>query len=231
VVAKVAVAAVEGRCEVRIEGRVDVAALLEEYGELPLPPYIKRPDGPTPLDRERYQTVFGRQPGAVAAPTAGLHFTERLLGELCAAGVELAWLTLEVGPATFMPVRSDSLRDHRMEGERADLPPETVEAITAAKREKRRVIGVGTTTARALESRAAQPCGLRPGSFLAESFLRPGVPFRVLDGLMTNFHLPGSTLLMLVSGFAGREQMLDAYAEAVALQYRFYSYGDAMLIV
>lgn len=209
----------------------DVAALLARYGEVPLPPYIARPDGPLPVDRERYQTVFARRDGAIAAPTAGLHFTEALLDALAAAGVERAWVTLEVGPATFLPLRGDDPEAHVLEGEWADIPAATVEAVARTRAAGGRVIAVGTTTTRALESAARGPAGLTPGRLSADAFIRPGFTFNVLDGLLTNFHLPRSTLLMLVSAFGGRERMLAAYAEAVRQRYRFYSYGDAMLIL
>jgi len=211
-------------------GARDVAALLAAHGEVPLPPYIKRPDGPLPLDRERYQTVFARRDGAVAAPTAGLHFTPALLAALTAAGVDQAWLTLEVGPATFLPVRDDG-GPLRLEAEWAELPAATVAAIDAAKARGGRVVAVGTTTTRALESAAAQAAALQAGAFWADAVIRPGASFRVVDGLLTNFHLPCSTLLMLVSAFAGQQRVLDAYAVAVRHRYRFYSYGDAMLVL
>jgi S-adenosylmethionine:tRNA ribosyltransferase-isomerase len=220
-----------GRYAVGFGAATDVPALLRAHGEVPLPPYIKRPDGPLAVDRERYQTVFARRDGAIAAPTAGLHFTEPLLAALAAAGIESARLTLDVGPATFMPVRDGDLAAHRIEAEWAELPAATVEAIARARAEGRRVIAVGTTTTRALESAAARPGGLAAGSFWADAFIRPGVELRVIDGLLTNFHLPASTLLMLVCAFAGRRRVLDAYATAVRERYRFYSYGDAMLIL
>jgi S-adenosylmethionine:tRNA ribosyltransferase-isomerase len=220
-----------GPFQVAFEG--DVAALLARHGELPLPPYIKRPDGPLPLDRDRYQTVFAARETAVAAPTAGLHFTPALFEALTAAGIGSARLTLDVGPGTFLPVRDDDVAAHRMEAEWAEVPAATVEAIARTKASGGRVIAVGTTTTRALESaaRGATPSGaLVPGGFSAAVFIRPGFRFRVIDGLLSNFHLPRSTLLMLVSAFAGRERILDAYATAVRERYRFYSYGDAMLI-
>ncbi len=214
---------------VAFEAGVDVSRLLSEHGEVPLPPYIKRPDGPLPFDRERYQTVFAAREGAVAAPTAGLHFTPALLERLRATGVELAWLTLHVGPATFLPVRSEDVRRHRLEPERAYVPPATADAVRRAKSEGRRIVAVGTTTTRALES-AARDGGVDSGERWADAFIVPGFRFRVVDVLLTNFHLPRSTLLMLVCAFAGRQRVLDAYATAVRERYRFYSYGDAMLI-
>jgi S-adenosylmethionine:tRNA ribosyltransferase-isomerase len=220
------------------DGRVDVAfaspdaasVLQSGYGEVPLPPYIKRPDGVLPLDEERYQTVFAAEPGAVAAPTAGLHFSADLLEELRYRGVETAWLTLHVGPATFLPIREATPQGHTLEAEAARIPLETADKIGAAKREGRRVIAVGTTTTRALESAAEASRSVTAGDLRAGVFIVPGFRFRVVDAMLTNFHLPRSTLLMLVSAFAGRERILDSYGIAVREGYRFYSYGDAMLI-
>ena len=220
-----------GRYAVQVAADIDVPALLEHHGELPLPPYIKRPGGPSALDGERYQTVFAARDGAVAAPTAGLHFSPRLLAALDAAGVQRAMLTLVVGPATFLPVRSDDVRAHRLDAEWAELPAATLDAIARTKAAGGRVIAVGTTTTRALESRAAGGIPLHPGGFWADAFILPGFRFQVVDALLTNFHLPRSTLLMLVSAFAGRERVLAAYAAAVRDRYRFYSYGDAMLVL
>ena len=217
-----------GRYGVRF-GDADVEALLAAHGELPLPPYIRRPDGPLPLDGERYQTIFARRPGAVAAPTAGLHFTPTLLDGLAAAGVARATVTLDVGPATFLPLR-DERPGSGLEGEWAEIPAATVAAIAATRAAGGRVIAVGTTTTRALESAARRDGGLAAGGFWADAFIEPGFRFAVIDGLLTNFHLPRSTLLMLVGAFAGRQAVLDAYALAVRERYRFYSYGDAMLI-
>ncbi len=220
----------DGAAVVSLPAVADVGAYLERCGEVPLPPYIKRPHGPDDVDRQRYQTVFARRPAAVAAPTAGLHFSERLLAELERAGVERASVTLEVGPATFLPVRGEALDEHRLDAEPAIIPAATVTAIEAAKRDGRRVIAVGTTTTRALES-AASAGDLKSGELSASLFIQPGHAFRVVDGLLTNFHLPRSTLLVMVAAFAGRQRILAAYAEAVRQGYRFYSYGDAMLIV
>jgi S-adenosylmethionine:tRNA ribosyltransferase-isomerase len=220
-----------GRYTVEVDAGLDMVALLARHGELPLPPYIKRPDGPLALDRERYQTVFAACDGAVAAPTAGLHFTPVLLAALDHAGVQCASLTLAVGPATFLPVRSDDVREHHMDTEWAMLPAETVDAMARTKARGGRVVAVGTTTVRALESAARAPGGFVPGGFWADAFILPGFAFRVVDALLTNFHLPCSTLLMLVSAFGGRESVLRAYDVAVRERYRFYSYGDAMLIV
>ena len=193
---------------------------LEEAGQLPLPPYITR--APDDLDRERYQTVYASAPGAVAAPTAGLHFTPELLDALRAKGVEIHTLTLVVGPGTFAPVKVSRVEDHFMHTERYVIPPATQEAIARAEREGRAVVAVGTTVVRALESYAADPRADRTNIFIT-----PGYAFRVIDGLITNFHLPKSTLLMLVSAFAGYEVTRRAYARAVEEGMRFYSYGDA----
>ncbi len=217
----------DGRWRLRLALDEPALAWLERVGEVPLPPYVRR--APTAADRERYQTVYARAPGAVAAPTAGLHLTRELLGAIAAAGVRVATLTLHVGPGTFLPIRSDDLEQHVMAPEPSDIPPPTVEAIGAARAEGGRVIAVGTTTVRALESASADGA-LHAGPGAAALFIRPGHRFRVVDGLLTNFHLPRSTLLALVAAFAGWDRIRAAYAEAVRLGYRFYSYGDAMLI-
>jgi S-adenosylmethionine:tRNA ribosyltransferase-isomerase len=201
---------------------------LERFGHAPLPPYIRREDGPA--DRERYQTVYAREPGSVAAPTAGLHFTPDLLARLEARGVERAELVLHVGPGTFRPVEVEDVRQHRVEPERATIPDATAAAVERALREGRRVVAVGTTVTRALESALDAEGRLRPGERETDLVIVPGHPFRVVSALVTNFHLPGSSLLLLASAFAGREHLLAAYREAVAERYRFYSYGDAMLI-
>ncbi|HSK80142.1 MAG TPA: tRNA preQ1(34) S-adenosylmethionine ribosyltransferase-isomerase QueA [Thermoanaerobaculia bacterium] len=198
---------------------------LDRLGHVPLPPYIERPD--TDEDRERYQTVYARNPGAVAAPTAGLHFSTELLSEIEAAGVEIARVTLHVGIGTFKPVSAERIEEHRMERERYEVGEEAAEAIRRA----RRVVAVGTTVVRTLESAALAGGGeVRPGGGSTELFITPGFPFKVVDALLTNFHLPRSTLLMLVSAFAGRERVLAAYEEAIREGYRFYSYGDAMFV-
>jgi S-adenosylmethionine:tRNA ribosyltransferase-isomerase len=227
--ARVAATLADGRIEVTFSQPEDPLALQADCGEIPLPPYIKRPDGVLPLDEERYQTVFAAEPGAVAAPTAGLHFSTDLIDELRCRGIEMAWLTLHVGPATFLPIREWSAQ-HVLEAETARIPAETVERVAAAKREGRRVIAVGTTTTRALESAAEPGGGIAAGELHAGAFIVPGFQFRIVDAMVTNFHLPRSTLLMLVSAFAGTRQILDSYALAVREGYRFYSYGDAMLI-
>jgi S-adenosylmethionine:tRNA ribosyltransferase-isomerase len=205
---------------------------LSSLGSAPLPPYIHRPDGVADAqDRLDYQTVFAREPGAIAAPTAGLHFTEELLAAAAARGVAVVRVTLHVGIGTFRPVKSDRVEDHRMDFEKAVIPEETAGAVSRAKDEGRRVIAVGTTSVRTLEASARVHAGrVSPGAFETNLFLVPGVTFRAVDALLTNFHLPRSTLLMLVSAFAGRERVLAAYADAIRADYRFFSYGDAMFV-
>lgn len=211
---------------VTVQTPQDGEQLCRDYGEMPLPPYIRRVADE--LDRERYQTVYARKDraGSVAAPTAGLHFSEEVFARLDARGVERATLTLDVGPGTFVPIKTSSLADHRMHFERFELRPETVEAIERCRARGGRVIAVGTTTVRALESLPE----LEPGPKSTDLFIRPGHRFRWVDQLITNFHLPKSTLVVLVSALAGREPILEAYREAVDRGYRFYSYGDAMWI-
>jgi S-adenosylmethionine:tRNA ribosyltransferase-isomerase len=204
----------------------------QRIGSLPLPPYVRRSDGDPreALDRERYQTVYAEHPGAFAAPTAGLHFTLPLLAEISSRGVRIERLTLHVGPGTFLPVRVENIEDHRMHEEAYDLPAAAAEAVRETRRAGGRVIAVGTTVVRTLEA-AAEPGGtVRAGAGRCDLFIRPGHAFRVVDAIVTNFHLPRSTLLMLVSAFAGRERVLAAYAEAARNEYRFYSYGDAMFL-
>jgi len=208
-----------------------VAEIIELEGIPPLPPYIRRPDGPESNDRERYQTIYATSPGAVAAPTAGLHFTGELLGELERCGVKRATVTLHVGAGTFKPVKTEDVESHRMESERYFLPGETAAQINKAKSQGRRIVAVGTTTVRTLETAAANRCPLEPCSGRTEIFIRPPFKFRVVDALVTNFHLPKSTLIMMISAFAGRDLILRAYREAVDSRYRFYSYGDCMLIL
>jgi S-adenosylmethionine:tRNA ribosyltransferase-isomerase len=201
---------------------------LHRLGHVPLPPYIQRPDAEA--DRERYQTVYARTPGAIAAPTAGLHFTDELLREIADADVGIAHLTLHVGLGTFKPVTAEQVEEHRMEVERWEVPAGTAEAIRRTRERDGRVVAVGTTVVRTLESAALSGDGeVHPGNGATDLFITPGFRFHVVDVLMTNFHLPRSTLLMLVSAFAGRERVLAAYKEAVREGYRFYSYGDAML--
>jgi len=203
-------------------------AYLELWGHIPLPPYIRRPDDG--IDADRYQTVYSRALGSVAAPTAGLHFTEGLLASLGAAGAEIASVTLHVGPGTFLPVRSERVEDHVMHEEEYTIPVPTAEAVNRARGEGRPVVAVGTTSVRTLES-AFRDGAVQAGEGTTRIFLYPGRRFNVVDALFTNFHTPESTLLMLVSAFAGRELILEAYEEAVRLRYRFFSYGDAMLII
>ena len=208
-------------------GNGDLYALIEAHGHLPLPPYITHAIDAD--DEKRYQTVFARHIGAVAAPTAGLHFDEPLLASLRSAGVNLAWLTLHVGAGTFQPVRVHNIAEHQMHSERFDVPQSTVDAIAATRARHGRVIAVGTTSLRALES-ASRSGELRAGPAETDIFITPGYRFRVVDRLITNFHLPKSTLMMLVSAFAGIEPIRAAYRHAVAERYRFFSYGDAMLL-
>lgn len=205
----------------------DVFALIERYGQLPLPPYIDH--AANAFDETRYQTVYARAPGAVAAPTAGLHFDDNLLARLAAKGVHFAFVTLHVGAGTFQPVRTDDLREHEMHSEWYTLPQATVDAVAAARASGRAVVAVGTTSLRALES-ASQDGQLQAGSADTRLFITPGYRFRTVTRLVTNFHLPKSTLLMLVSAFAGYRQIRAAYAHAIAQRYRFFSYGDAMLL-
>jgi S-adenosylmethionine:tRNA ribosyltransferase-isomerase len=216
-----------GFVRLAFEGTGALDAWLDRHGAMPLPPYITR--APQALDAERYQTVYARVPGAVAAPTAGLHFDAPLLERLAARGAVLAHLTLHVGAGTFLPVRGADLATHRMHAERYEIPRETVAAIATARAAGRRVLAVGTTTLRALES-AARSGTLLPGAGETDLFIRPGFRFRVVDRLLTNFHLPRSTLLVLVSAFAGVDTIRAAYAHAIARRYRFFSYGDAMLL-
>ena len=204
-------------------------ALLERAGELPLPPYIGRPDGERAEDRERYQTIFARAPGAVAAPTAGLHFTAAVRDALVARGCVIAPLTLHVGLGTFSPVRVDELDAHAMHEERYTIPVATAEAIAVAGAAGRPVVAIGTTAVRALESAATGDHRIAAGPGTTRIFIRPGFRFRVVDQLLTNFHLPESTLLMLVCAFTGYHRTLAAYRHAIAADYRFFSYGDAML--
>jgi S-adenosylmethionine:tRNA ribosyltransferase-isomerase len=201
---------------------------LEREGHIPLPPYLQRAD--EVLDRERYQTVFSRSPGAVAAPTAGLHFTQELLAELEKKGIFSAYLTLHTGLGTFQPVRVDRVEEHRIHTERYCIPAETADAIRLTRERGGRVIAVGTTTTRTLEYAADSQGNISAGEGEADIFIYPGYDFRVVDAMITNFHLPESTLLMLVAAFAGHENIRHAYGEAIRRGFRFYSYGDAMLI-
>jgi S-adenosylmethionine:tRNA ribosyltransferase-isomerase len=228
-----------GRRVLQVPERVDLRGILDAYGVVPLPPYIKtratkdsgggaREGDP---DRERYQTVYAREEGAVAAPTAGLHFTPALLDQIRDLGVRICPITLHVGPGTFLPVRVEEISQHRMESERYTIPDGTAHAVNAARREKRRVVAVGTTSVRALEHAARDRSDVPAGSGEADLFITPGYRFRIAEVFLTNFHLPRSTPLVLVAAFAGLEASRRAYLEAIGRRYRFYSYGDAMLIL
>jgi S-adenosylmethionine:tRNA ribosyltransferase-isomerase len=251
---EVATLGLHGRRVLRLPPAADLRGILDSYGVVPLPPYIKRraarhePRATTETaeaqsesrlaargsrldsDRDRYQTVYAREDGAVAAPTAGLHFTPELLDRIRDLGVHICPVTLHVGPGTFLPVRTEDLSEHRMESERYTIPERTADAVNAAKREKRRVVAVGTTSVRTLEYAARGRREVPVGSGDADLFITPGFRFRVVDVFLTNFHLPRSTPLVLVAAFAGLEATRRAYLEAIANRYRFYSYGDAMLI-
>ncbi len=216
----------DGRCRLTFEQ--PIAPLLAEIGETPLPPYIDRPV--EPRDRQRYQTVYAARPGAVAAPTAGLHFTPALLAALERRGIRQASLTLHVGPGTFRPVKAENPEEHVMDSERFEIPEATAQAVAATRRNGRRVVAVGTTVVRSLETAATSDGLVTAGAGRTGLYIRPGYGFRVVDRLITNFHLPRSTLLMLVCAFAGRNRVLDAYRQAVGSGFRFYSYGDAMLV-
>jgi len=215
---------------VRLESAgIDPDTALERHGHVPLPPYIERAD--RPADRERYQTVYAAEPGSVAAPTAGLHFTPVLLERLAARGIERLEVTLHVGPGTFRPVEVDDVRHHRVDAEVYVLTPEAAASLEQARAASRRIVAVGTTTTRVLESTLDAGEIFRAGPGETSLVIVPGHPFRVVGALLTNFHLPRSSLLLLVSAFAGRERVLRAYDEAVRKRYRFYSYGDAMLVL
>ena len=226
---------IEGRSGVyaldfRFQGRFE--DLLYRYGKVPLPPYIKRhSDNGAVDDSQAYQTVYASQKGAVAAPTAGLHFTRQLLAQIRSKGVQIIHITLHVGYGTFLPVRVSDIRDHRMHAERFFIPETCADVINHARQQGHRIIAVGTTCARTLEFAANSAGRLVAGSGDCDLYIYPGFEFKIVDGLVTNFHLPQSTLLMLVSAFAGRENILAAYREAIKQKYRFYSYGDAMVIL
>jgi S-adenosylmethionine:tRNA ribosyltransferase-isomerase len=223
-----------GRVRVRLlAADGDVEGAIRRHGSVPLPPYIRRGDTDprAEIDRERYQTVYARAEGAIAAPTAGLHFTKGLLDALRNHGIATASLTLHVGPGTFQPVRAPDIENHRLEPEAYRLPEETSRAIAACRRRGGRVVAVGTTVVRVLEDRARDDGGIEPGEGACGLYITPGHRFRGVDGLLTNFHLPRTSLLILVSAFAGRERVLAAYRRAVESGFRFYSYGDAMLIL
>ncbi len=215
--------------ELEVLGDETVLEMLERLGHMPLPPYIDRPD--TEEDKARYQTVYNEKPGAVAAPTAGLHFDQPLLDKLKAKGVEFAYITLHVGAGTFQPVRVDNVLEHKMHAEYIEVPQQVVDAIAECKARGNKVVAVGTTSVRSLESAAQQGDGkLISYNGDTQIFIYPGYQFKVIDALITNFHLPESTLIMLVSAFSSREHVMNAYDTAINEQYRFYSYGDAMFI-
>ena len=219
----------DGRRRVRLRcGQGQIMDAVEKAGHVPLPPYIRRAD--RPADRVRYQTVYAREPGSIAAPTAGLHFTERLLDRLRSRDVEWTELVLHVGPGTFRPITARQIEEHRVEAEAYEIPPPAARAIDGVRRRRGRVIAVGTTVVRALETAAHDDGTVSAGPGRTDLVVHPGFRFRAVDGLVTNFHLPRSSLLLLVAAFAGRERILAAYGEAVRRGYRFYSYGDAMLI-
>ncbi len=215
------------------EGYSDLMQFLDRWGEVPLPPYIvkKREGRNDQADRERYQTVYAKISGSCAAPTAGLHFTEAVLDEIRRKGVRIAAVTLHVGPGTFQPMREEKISDHRMHREWFQIPPETAQAVSATRQIGGRVIAVGTTVVRTLESASQGDGTVQPGTGETDLFITPGYRFKVIDGLVTNFHLPKSTLLVLVSAFAGIEAIRALYQEAIRERYRFYSYGDATLIL
>ncbi len=217
-----------GERTLRFEPVEDFFGTVERLGHMPLPPYIHREDEPE--DRERYQTVYARERGSVAAPTAGLHFTPQILDAIRARGAEIATVTLHVGLGTFQPVRVDRVEDVRLHAERYTISPETAAAVNAARREGRRIVAAGTTTVRMLEHCARIGEEFVPHSGSTSIFISPGFEFRVVSALLTNFHLPQSTLLMLVSAFGGRERVLEAYRHAVETRYRFFSYGDCMFV-
>lgn len=219
----------DGKRRIRFTCDGDFNQVVDEIGNTPLPPYIKR-EATERLDEPRYQTVFAKQRGAIAAPTAGLHFTPRVLDELKARGVQIVEITHHVGYATFQPVRVERVEEHRIEAERYEITANAAQTINAAKAAGQRVLAVGTTATRALESAANDDGTVRAEQRATELFIYPGYPFKIVDGLLTNFHLPQSSLLLLVSALAGRELVLQAYRHAVAERYRFYSYGDCMLI-
>jgi S-adenosylmethionine:tRNA ribosyltransferase-isomerase len=219
-----------GKRVVELSSETDLEAAVDQIGQTPLPPYIKRAtDELDPTDRERYQTVYALRRGSVAAPTAGLHFTRDLLQVLNDRGIEFVELTLHVGYGTFQPIRTEKVEDHRMEFEGYEIPEETARAIEQTRARRGRVVAVGTTTVRALESAAEGRGRVRAGPGTTDLFISPGFSFQVIDGLLTNFHLPKSSLYLLVSSFAGSDRVKRAYQEAIRERYRFYSYGDCML--
>ncbi len=230
--AEVKAAPVDGVAQVRFPGVSRLVDVLDRIGRMPLPPYIERQSGEAaPDDRIRYQTEYARHPGAVAAPTAGLHFTKSLLNKLMDSGIEVAALTLHVGHGTFSPVRCADIREHRMHAEFVEVGEGTAEAVNRAKNERRRVVAVGTTVVRTLEWLHSKEGQITSFRGMCDHYIYPGSPFAVVDCMVTNFHLPKSSLILLVSALAGRSLILSAYREAVRERYRFFSYGDAMLIL
>ena len=225
----------DGRFKIRFHTGRDLEEVLDEIGQVPLPPYISRGQGSVVRgqceDKDRYQTVFADKKGAVAAPTAGLHFTDALIKKIKEKGIDIAPVTLHVGPGTFLPVRVENIEEHRMFPERYEISPGSAEKINRAKAENRRVIAVGSTSMRTLEAGSDEKGVVTAGMGKTSIFIYPGYTFKVVDALITNFHLPKSTLLMLVSAFAGKELISKAYREAIEKKYRFYSYGDAMMII
>ena len=220
----------DGHLIVAFEADGDFAETLETVGQTPLPPYIRRHEKPTAADQERYQTVFAKEKGAVAAPTAGLHFTPEIIEQVKARGAEIVEITLHVGYGTFEPVRAIDLSAHKVSPEQSEISPLAAEIINRARRDKRRILSVGTTTTRALESATNENGEIESGASESALTITPGYKFKTVDALLTNFHLPQSSLLVLVSTFAGHQLMMSAYAHAVARKYRFYSYGDCMWI-
>jgi S-adenosylmethionine:tRNA ribosyltransferase-isomerase len=218
-----------GRGKICFSGQEDVTEILQKAGRIPLPPYIKRED--EPLDRDRYQTIFAERNGSIAAPTAGLHFTHSLIETLKNQGVKTTSITLHIGTGTFVPVRVRNIEDHTMGAEWVEISEETSREIEETKRRGGKILAVGTTTAKALESFSSGEGRVKPGKSYSSLFIHPPYRFRIVDGLITNFHFPKSTLIMLVSAFAGKDLLMKAYIEAIEREYRFYSYGDAMLIL
>jgi S-adenosylmethionine:tRNA ribosyltransferase-isomerase len=223
---------VDGRCRLELKTDTDAETVLDRIGFPPLPPYIKRDDDPAAagVDKLRYQTVYARQPGAVAAPTAGLHFTSELIEQLKQAGIRFAYITLHVGTGTFRPITAEDLEDHKIHQERFSIDEKNARIINAAKNKGGRIIPVGTTSMRTLET-IASGSQIKATSGTTKLFIKPGYKFKITDAMITNFHLPKSTLLALVAAFAGLENILAAYRHAIEQRYRFYSYGDAMLII
>jgi S-adenosylmethionine:tRNA ribosyltransferase-isomerase len=219
----------KGRGKIQFSCLEEVIHILQKIGRMPLPPYIKRDD--EPLDRDRYQTIFAQRDGSIAAPTAGLHFTRSLLNSLKDHGVNITLITLHIGIGTFTPVKVGNVEDHKMETEWVEISEEVTREIEETKARGRKVVAVGTTTTRALESFADTEGRIKAGKNFSSLFIYPPYHFRVIDGLLTNFHLPKSTLIMLASAFAGKDLLMKAYREAIERKYRFYSYGDAMLIL